>query len=90
VSSGTLNADLHVPTTSNQYNSSQARWSGSGSYYVLIIPPDGNSIYTTNGYVYMDGGDSPVTYTIDSAASTLSFDKFKKRNIGLIPTGTGG
>jgi hypothetical protein len=80
ISESTLSVDLVVPrdntynTTNNQSNS---RWTGTGDYYVAIMPVSGGSIQGNDARIFTNGGNSSVKVTFDKTLVTLDFGKFK-------------
>jgi hypothetical protein len=76
VSEGTLSADLTVP---NGMNASNTKWTGTGSYYVLLVPvtyAGGGNLDFNNGYAYVGDGNAPAKAAFNEAAVTLAFTKF--------------
>jgi hypothetical protein len=74
VSGGTLSADLVVPA--NGTYESNTRWTGSGSYYVFLIPISGSSLDTNNVYAYVGDTSAPAKAAFNEATVTLPFAKF--------------
>jgi hypothetical protein len=61
--------------TVNLLTSSASPWTGSGSYYIMVIFNASEPTETT--YVYTNGTASLQKYNISSANSTIAFSKFK-------------
>jgi len=79
--SGSITFELVVPRE-NTWNSTtdgkpNAKWTGNGDYYVLIVPIINNAISFTTAYIFTDGGDDPVKVAFNQALVTLAFSKFK-------------
>ncbi|MDR1094853.1 MAG: hypothetical protein LBL31_00510 [Spirochaetaceae bacterium] len=74
VSGGTLSADLVVPA--NGTYESNTRWTGSGSYYVFLIPISGSSLDTNSVYAYVGDTSVPAKAAFNEATVTLPFAKF--------------
>jgi len=84
ISRGNLQVNLVVPrdntwntTTNGQPN---ARWTGSGDFYVALIPSDGRSFDYPKARIFTDGGDTPVKVSFTEALTTLDFSKFRNLN----------
>jgi hypothetical protein len=74
VSGKTLSVALTVPRDNTW--STSTPWTGSGDYYVGIVPIVNNQ-YQNTGWVYTNGGSSYVKVTFDKALTTLDFSKFQ-------------
>ncbi|MDR1095526.1 MAG: hypothetical protein LBL31_03995 [Spirochaetaceae bacterium] len=73
ISEGTLSVALTVPA--NGTYESNTRWTGSGSYYVGLIPIVNNQMSKEGAYVYIgDGGQTPAKVAFDDATATVTLD----------------
>jgi hypothetical protein len=79
ITNGTLSADLTVP--SNNTGTSQTKWTGNGTYYILFIPQVDNGYSTRNGRIYVGNDAVPLTYDINESVVTLSYGLFKQYNV---------
>jgi hypothetical protein len=71
ISEGTLTVALTVPT--NGTYESNTRWTGSGSYYVGLLPIINGSISSDDAYVYVgEGGQAPAQVAFADATATVS------------------
>jgi hypothetical protein len=74
ISNGTLSVALTVPT--NGTVESNTRWTGSGSYYVILVPVNGSKIDGNNAYAYVGDTSAPAKAAFNEATVTLPFAKF--------------
>jgi len=73
-SAGNVNFDLIIPVY-NTWNFGRMPWTGTGSYYVVIVPCVSPYFYEDEAKIYTDGG-TPVTISINRQTTTLEFSKF--------------
>jgi len=68
--------DLIIPVY-NTWNYGRMPWTGTGSYYVVIVPcmPQYQSFYADEAKIYKTGG-SPVTVNINSPTTSIAFSNF--------------
>ena len=74
-SNNTLSLALVLPVN-NTFNSGPP-WTGSGNYYVYLVPVSGNSFSWSIAFVYTGGGNAPVRVGFNRAVTTLSFGDFR-------------
>ena len=87
ISSNTLSVDLVVPRPGEPARETGEKWTGSGNYFIAIVPVSNNSYQFNDMMVFTDGGNSPARTVINQRQTTLDFSKFKKwRDIGILPT----
>jgi hypothetical protein len=62
--------------------STTRRWTGSGSYYILLYPAADRS-FDGNGYAFTNGGNSAEKVDINTELTTLDLSQFKSfRELG--------
>jgi len=73
-SADNVNFDLIIPVY-NTWNFGRMPWTGTGSYYVVIVPCVSPTFYADEAKIYMDG-DTPAKVSINSQTTTLDYSKF--------------
>jgi len=73
-SAGNVNFDLIIPVY-NTWNFGRMPWTGTGSYYVVIVPCVSPNFYSDEAKIYKTSG-SPDKVYITSQSTTLEFSKF--------------
>jgi hypothetical protein len=75
VSGTRLNVSLTVPRE-DHVNASEKKWTGSGDFYILLVPINGTSYVSNLFRAYTNGGQQPEKVSITSKTTTLDFSKF--------------
>ena len=80
-STSKITVELTVPAKAGDHYAaiSSKKWTGSGSYYIYLVPGDGDGSWflTTAGNIY--GTGQPQKYNITEGVTTLSFSNFIKQ-----------
>ncbi|MCL2214557.1 MAG: hypothetical protein FWC06_05030, partial [Treponema sp.] len=84
ITASELSVDLIIPrdnTWAGNLNSSEPRpdWTGTGDFYVLLVPIIDNSYHLNLGYIYTNGSPKPAEVSFSDGAPevNLSFSGFK-------------
>jgi len=73
-SAGNVNFDLIIPVD-NTWNYGRMPWTGTGDYYVVIVPVVSPYFYSDEAKIYANG-TSPIKVSINNQTTTLAFNKF--------------